>query len=56
MQHQLTSTRPHRLKLSAVKILPKAAVQEKKATLGGTLVFQMLFQGKQPTPIELSSL
>jgi hypothetical protein len=35
-----------RLKLSAVKIWPRAAVQEKKATLGGILVFQILFQGK----------
>jgi hypothetical protein len=31
-----------------VKSLPKATVQEKKATLGGTLVFQIIFQGKKP--------
>jgi hypothetical protein len=38
---------PQQRKLSAVKIFPKAAVQEKKATLGGTLAFQMLFQAKK---------
>jgi hypothetical protein len=31
-----------------VRRLPKVAVQEKKATLGGTLAFQTLFQGNDP--------
>ena len=32
------------LKLSMVKILPKAVVHKKKATLKGTLNLQMIFQ------------
>ena len=42
-----------RRKLSPVRILPKAAVQENKATLGGTLAFHMFFQGKKPAPFAL---
>jgi hypothetical protein len=34
------------LRLSKVKIFPNAAVQTKKATLGGALFLQMLFQEK----------
>ena len=48
IQHQSTIIRFHFHKLSMVKSLPKAAVQEKKATLGGTLAFQIIFQGKNP--------
>ena len=36
-------------KLSIVKILPKAAIQEKNATLGGTLDCHTIFQGKSMT-------
>ena len=54
MQHQLTAIIPRRRKLSAVKIFPQAAIQTKKATLGETLAFQILFQGKEPIPLEVS--
>ena len=56
MQHQLTKMIPRGHKLSAANILPKAAVKEKKATLGGTLAFHMFFHGKEPAPLELSYL
>ena len=36
-------------RLSVVKILPKAAVQEKSATVGGTLDCHTIFQGKSMT-------
>ena len=36
---------PHRIRLSQVKMRPKAVVQIKNATLGGALTRQMLFQG-----------
>ena len=36
-------------RLSVVKILPKAAVQEKNATLGGTSDCYTIFQGKSMT-------
>jgi hypothetical protein len=48
----LTHTTPIRndkmtfCKFSMVKILHNAAVQEKKATRGGTFTFQIFFQGK----------
>jgi hypothetical protein len=37
----------HFLRLSKVKILPKAADHVKKAVLEGVGVYQTLFQGKQ---------
>ena len=46
IQHRSTRIRCHFCKLSIVKSLPKAVVHEKKATLGGILAFQILFQGK----------
>ena len=36
-------------RLSVVKILPKAAVQEKNATLGGTFDCHIIFLGKSMT-------
>ena len=44
-QHQSTKIRPRFQRLSIVKIFPSAAVQEKKAALGGILDFQTTFQG-----------
>ena len=40
-------------RLSVVKILPKAAVQEKNTTLGGTLDCHTIFQGKSMTEEDL---
>jgi hypothetical protein len=45
MQHQLITIRFRFLKLSAVRILPKATVHVKKDTPEGTLGFQMPFHG-----------
>jgi hypothetical protein len=42
-------------KLSSVRILPRAADQTKKATLGGALVHQMHFQGKWQLALEIIS-
>jgi hypothetical protein len=56
MQHQFTKIMFRFLKLSIVKILPKAAIQEKNATQVGTLVFQMLLQGKESAPKGLNAL
>jgi hypothetical protein len=44
------------LRLFAVKILPKAVVQEKNATRVGTLVFQILLLGKESAPKGLNAL
>jgi hypothetical protein len=33
-------------KLSKIKIFPRIAVHKNNATLGGTLTFQILFQGE----------
>ena len=46
MQYKSTTTTWCLLKLSIVKILPKAAVQRKKLTLVGTFDIHMVFQGK----------
>ena len=46
IQHQSKIKIHHLLRLSIVKIFPKAAVQTKKTTLDGTLDFQTVFQGK----------
>jgi hypothetical protein len=43
-QHQLTSIRPRLLRLSIVRILPKATIQVKKAIRGVVFTFQTLFQ------------
>jgi hypothetical protein len=47
MQHQSIMITLHFLRLSTVRILSKAAVQVKKATLVGTFDFHTLFQGKK---------
>ena len=44
------------LKLSTVKILPKAADQRKKLTFGGTFGFHMVFQGKESWVLECRTL
>ena len=46
MTHQSIKLIPLFHKLSVVKILPNAALQEKKATLGGILDLQIIFHGK----------
>jgi hypothetical protein len=45
----LIRVRPHLLRLSIVRILPKAAGQVKKAIRGGAFTFQTLFQVKRKT-------
>ena len=48
IQHQSTTTTTfHLLKLSMVKILPKAAVQINKLTFGGIFGFHNGFHGKE---------
>ena len=47
MQHQLTSGKRLRSRLSMVRILPLAAVHKKKDNLLGAFVLQMHFQGKE---------
>jgi hypothetical protein len=54
--HLLTSTIFFFLKLSSIRILPKAADQMKKATLDGALVRQILFQGKRMHSLEIRTL
>ena len=46
----------HFLKLSTVKILPNNAVQVKKSTRGGILVFQILFQKNKPISLGAKAL
>jgi hypothetical protein len=45
-QHQSTTMIRHFLKLSKVKILPKAADQTNKATLKWALLYQIHLKGK----------
>jgi hypothetical protein len=44
------------LRLSTVRIFPKAANQAKKAFLKGTLVHQTLFYGKQKPSLQPMTL
>ena len=53
IQHQFSIIIFFFLKLSIVKILPNVAVYKKIATLAGLEGFQMLFQGKSTSPLEL---
>jgi hypothetical protein len=46
MQRQSTIRIARFQRLSMIKILPKADIQAKKATLGEMQVFQIPFQGK----------
>jgi hypothetical protein len=46
-QHQLTRVRPCLLRLLIVRILPKDAVQVKKAVRGGALTFQKIILFKR---------
>ena len=45
IQHHSWIMRPRFRRLSIVRTFPKVTVQDKKATRGGTLTFQMGFQG-----------
>ena len=47
MQHQSTTATFHLLKLSMVKIFPKATIQIKKLTFVGTFGFHNGFQGNE---------
>ena len=48
MMHQSITLMPLFHNLSTVKILPNAALQEKKATLEGILDLQIIIHGKWP--------
>ena len=47
IQHQSRIMRPRFRRLSVVRAFPKETIQEKKATRGGTLAFQISFHGKR---------